>query len=73
MNLLEILQKDAEFFAVTEIIDYSVLLGHIKGPHTAAEMSTLIQEGQESGQGIYLSRDNELYLVGIIDILTEFK
>eukprot|EP00347_Sterkiella_histriomuscorum_P008734 403343955 len=65
----EILTKDAEFFAQTKILDYSLLLGRLKDPE---EIASLIMTGEIQDDGIYFTEDGQAYIAGIIDILTEY-
>lgn len=64
------MEKDAQFFASVSIIDYSVLLGEVTDSETLLEN---IQNSKESEEGVYVSTTGKAYLIGIIDILTEFK
>ncbi|CDW73973.1 phosphatidylinositol-4-phosphate 5-kinase family protein [Stylonychia lemnae] len=69
-RLEDILVKDAEFFAQTKILDYSLLLGRLKNPEIIREQ---ILTGEIRSDGIYFTEDGNAYIAGIIDILTEYN
>jgi len=60
-----ILSRDAEFLAANNIMDYSVLLGEFEGK---------MEEAPVEERGVYVSFDGtKCFIVGIIDILTDYK
>ena len=69
-RLEEILASDATFFARTNIIDYSLLLGEIRN---SEELLEQLDANEQSSDGIYFSVDGKAYIMGIIDTLTDFK
>ena len=69
-----VIKSDAAFFAKTNIIDYSLLLGEILTP--LDELEDLIEEDRNLTHGVYISTESEhgrkAYVIGIIDPLTGF-
>lgn len=69
-KLEDILTKDAQFFADTNILDYSLLLGRLKNPE---EIFDKVVSGEIKEASIYFSEDGQAYIAGVIDILTEYN
>lgn len=67
------MEKDCEFFVKCDIIDYSLLLGihHTKGERIIYRNDVPLSES-ESG-GLVSVTEEELYFIGIIDILTLYS
>ena len=51
----QVIQKDADFFAKTNIIDYSLLVGQIKNP--MEELLEMIEEDPSLTHGVFISRE----------------
>ena len=68
----EILEKDANFFATTGIIDYSLLLGEVSDIDID-DLKEEIKQNPELGSGVYFDTENRAWVIGIIDPLTGFN
>ena len=68
-----IIKKDADFFAVAGIIDYSLLLGEIVLDRQSTDrMRELAKVETDAFNGVYFTDEGSAYVIGIIDPLTGF-
>ena len=72
LKFLDILKRDSEFFAENKIIDYSLLLGihNLKGKGFVRNEN--VRWSETDGGGVVSEDGRELYLMGVIDILTHY-
>lgn len=68
----DVLRKDADFFARTDIIDYSLLLGEVV-TDDIEDLKEQVKINPELGQGLYFDVDGKAWVIGIIDPLTGFN
>ena len=68
----DVCKSDADFFATTGIIDYSLLMGLVEDIDIE-DLKEQISLNPELGNGVYFDTEGRAWVIGIIDPLTGFN